>query len=186
MRPRMRRRRVFQGVAILSLLLLSRDVHAERTGGALFEAGKVVFGVSYGATAAFGMPSALGGVGRLVAAPYVVARAVAGGCGESDFGEYVCDGQHGGMALVIPVVGPFLFTTLHVKDSFLNPNGSRYAWPVHVLAYTATAAQITGILLMLEGKSVDRHGRDRPEKGSLHVMPSISSGSIGVGMTGSF
>lgn len=171
---------------LLISIALPREASAKEK-ASLFDAGKVVFGISYASTAAVGLPSAVGVVGRAIGYPYILARGISGHCKGSSFDEYMCHGQHASAALLLPVIGPILLTSIHARDSFLNPNGADYAWPVHVLAYTATAAQVTGIALMIVGKSRESDAGDRPvAEPTASVRPIVSVGMVGLGVSGSF
>ena len=166
----------------------------------LLLAGAGVFFAGYSPIAVAALP-ALGGVaGRGVLDVLTLGLHEYYSChwyedGEPDFGipsrsgtngTYFCGAAHGGIQLLVPFAGPFLFAANHPHDDALNPHGAPLGDGAKALLYTSGAAQVAGGLLVVAGFATAR----RPEVSALvkesrgarlEWAPIVSPGSFGVG-----
>ncbi len=140
----------------------------------LLTTGAIMFGVGYGVPAATALPSTVGLLGRVV----ILVLTIGLPCLFNNDDDYLCDGDHGSVQMLIPFVGPILFAENHPKDSVINSDGRGFDSEVKVALYASSFLQIAGLATMVTGLVLgktslpDPAQKKRSDTGpKLHVAP---------------
>ena len=132
---------------------------SESSSRRLLQTGGLLFGAGYAPVLGAGLPSTGGVIVRVFLNVFTVGL-YQWGCRSSEYDgdgrtigvhtrdTYLCSGEHGGIQLLVPFAGPFLFAANHPQDSILNPHGARLSGVSQGLLYASGAAQIAGGLLV--------------------------------------
>ncbi len=99
--------------------------------------------------------------------------------------DYTCSGDFGAAALLIPLVGPFIFADDHPKDSQINPHGLAVSETTRTLLYVDGVAQIAGAALMGIGLATghwDHDGRSSVQN-TFTLTPMLSLGRVGLSLS---
>src|SRR5262249_14936730 len=99
--------------------------------------------------------------------------------------DWLCRAQHGGMQLLVPVAGPFLYAADHPRDTILNKKGSSHGATTKALLYTSGGLQVLGLGLAVAavatGKEEIVGGRDHAASSpSWFVTPQASGDMVGL------
>jgi len=141
--------------------------------------GAIMFGAGYAPNFVLGVPSGLGLVGRVIILVFTVGLP----CLFNNNHDYLCEGQHGAVQLLLPFAGPFLFANDHPRDTLINEKGRELDGAPKVLLYTSGVLQIVGMTGILMGHAL---GKDQPverpddKKADVKVLPLVSPGAVGL------
>jgi hypothetical protein len=158
---------------------------AWRANRPLLVTGAIMFGVGYGPNLAVAVPSTVGLAGRIAVFVLTAGLAVLA-CGFGGGGDsYLCEGQHGAMQLLVPVVGPFFFASDHPRDSVVNENGRPLTGVTKGLLYTSAGLQIAGLVSILTAVVIGKHepvpGRKTGSASpSFFVLPQANVDTLGL------
>jgi hypothetical protein len=98
--------------------------------------------------------------------------------------SYYCHGAHGGMELLLPVAGPFIFAADHPRDSTINPHGLPLGKTSKTLLYASGATQAAGLFTMGLGLVLGSRQPVGPAKTAagrpeLRLVPIASPSALG-------
>ncbi len=145
----------------------------------LLTAGAIMFGAGYGPNVIAAVPSTVGLAGRVV----LLILTIGLPCWFGGNGEYICDGQHGAVQLLIPIAGPFLFAADHPRDTILNRPGSPLPDHTKALLYASGGLQIAGIASILTAVAVGKQEpvpQRKASSPSFFVFPQAGGADLGL------
>jgi hypothetical protein len=129
----------------------------------LFIGGACVFGLAYGLTLLVAFPSSVEALGRFLD-------------GKSNL-------RAGGVALIIPFIGPIIFAEGHGTDSVLNKSGGELPDGLHDMLWVSAVMQMAGGASMIAGLALGGTPAPKKEgafKPSLRLQPMIAPSTVGL------